>query len=234
MDGNLARVAAVVGDGVGRLAVNVHHHADQLTAHVAGRAHVSHEAPEALGTAGAVAHLRDWLDGRPVLVVNGDTWSTSGTSSTGHRTFGRRVERGRSRDPAPAPSTSAARLSGMETRRWTNPTQPQTLQIAVFLLYANAVLGLLLGNTVEVAFGFIIGLAALVAFAVAGFGIANEKRWGYNLGIGVSALETLSIVKLIFDSGDALGFSISLMFAIAVVALLLHPQSRDYQQIWFN
>ena len=36
--------------------------------------------------------------------------------------------------PAPLP----ARMMGMETRRWTNPSQPQTLYIATFLLYANA------------------------------------------------------------------------------------------------
>lgn len=76
LDGNLARVAAVVGDGPGRLAVNAHHFADRVVAHVGDRAHVSVEQPEALGTAGAVAHLRPWLDGRPALVVNGDTWST--------------------------------------------------------------------------------------------------------------------------------------------------------------
>ena len=31
-------------------------------------------------------------------------------------------------------------------------------------------------------------------------------------------------------SGSLLG----LMFAIALIALLLHPQSRDYQRIWFK
>src|SRR4051794_23879900 len=71
LDGNLARVAAVVGSGPEHVAVNAHHHANQLAAHVAGRAHLSVEEPEALGTAGAVAHLRPWLAGRPVLVVNG-------------------------------------------------------------------------------------------------------------------------------------------------------------------
>lgn len=76
LDGNLARVAAVVGDGADRLAVNAHHHAGQLAAHLGGRVHLSVEAPEALGTAGAVAELRPWLDGRPALVVNGDSWST--------------------------------------------------------------------------------------------------------------------------------------------------------------
>ena len=76
VDTNLARVAAVVGEGAEVLAVNVHHHAARLAAHLTGRVHLSVEQPEALGTAGAVAHLRPWLAGRPVLVVNGDTWST--------------------------------------------------------------------------------------------------------------------------------------------------------------
>ncbi|MCU1375565.1 MAG: nucleotidyl transferase [Actinomycetia bacterium] len=76
LDGNLERVAALVGSGPERVAVNVHHHADLLARHVGDRAHLSVEQPEALGTAGAVAHLRPWLDGRPALVVNGDTWST--------------------------------------------------------------------------------------------------------------------------------------------------------------
>jgi MurNAc alpha-1-phosphate uridylyltransferase len=76
IDHNLARVARVVGDGPARLAVNAHHDAVQLVAHLGGRAHVSVEAPVALGTAGGVANLRGWLDGRAALVVNGDTWST--------------------------------------------------------------------------------------------------------------------------------------------------------------
>jgi NDP-sugar pyrophosphorylase family protein len=76
LDATLARLAPVIGGGPDRVAVNAHHHAEQIAAHVSGRAHVSIEAGQALGTAGAVAHLRDWLDGRPALVVNGDTWTT--------------------------------------------------------------------------------------------------------------------------------------------------------------
>jgi N-acetyl-alpha-D-muramate 1-phosphate uridylyltransferase len=76
LDGNLERVEAVVGRGPATVAVNAHHHAAALAAHVAGRAHLSVEEPEALGTAGGVAHLRPWLDGRAALVVNGDTWSS--------------------------------------------------------------------------------------------------------------------------------------------------------------
>jgi N-acetyl-alpha-D-muramate 1-phosphate uridylyltransferase len=53
-------------------AVNAHHLADQIVEHVAGRAHVSVEQPEALGTAGAVGALRGWLEGRDLLITNGD------------------------------------------------------------------------------------------------------------------------------------------------------------------
>jgi N-acetyl-alpha-D-muramate 1-phosphate uridylyltransferase len=56
------------------VAVNVHHHRDQMGAHLSGRAHLSFEEFEPLGTAGAVAHLRSWIDGRSVVVVNGDSW----------------------------------------------------------------------------------------------------------------------------------------------------------------
>ena len=57
------------------VAVNVHHGRDQLEAHLDGAVHVSVEAAEALGTAGALGQLRPWIDGRAVVVVNGDTWT---------------------------------------------------------------------------------------------------------------------------------------------------------------
>jgi MurNAc alpha-1-phosphate uridylyltransferase len=56
------------------VAVNVHAGRKQLESHLAGRVHLSFEENEALGTAGALGHMRDWIAGRPVLVVNGDTW----------------------------------------------------------------------------------------------------------------------------------------------------------------
>jgi MurNAc alpha-1-phosphate uridylyltransferase len=75
LDHALARVTAVVSPDA--VAVNVHHHRSAMEAHLAGHpdVHVSVEEAEALGTAGGVGHLRGWLDGRPVLVVNGDSWS---------------------------------------------------------------------------------------------------------------------------------------------------------------
>lgn len=73
----IERVSRLVDD----VAVNARHDVDRLAAHVAAahsdRVHVSDERsyPEELGTGGAVGALRGWLDGRALLVVNGDTWT---------------------------------------------------------------------------------------------------------------------------------------------------------------
>lgn len=67
------------------VALNVHHHADALIAHTDAltrriyplgdrRIHISREEPVALGTAGAVGGIVDWLGGRHVLVTNADTF----------------------------------------------------------------------------------------------------------------------------------------------------------------
>lgn len=126
----------------------------------------------------------------------------------------------------------------METRRWTNPGQPQTLQIAVFLLYINAAFGVLFGEFTATYFGLPIGLVIVVGQAVAGFGIANEKRWAYWLGVGVAALALVPYIFLIAADGVGAIFNISLLisllFPVALFALLLHPMSRDYQRVWFK
>lgn len=56
------------------VAVNVSYMGDLLAEHVGERAFVSHETEPALGTAGALGKLRDWIDGRGVLVQNSDAW----------------------------------------------------------------------------------------------------------------------------------------------------------------
>jgi hypothetical protein len=120
----------------------------------------------------------------------------------------------------------------METRRWTNPSQPQTLYMATFLLYINAVFGLLFGG-----FG-IIGLVLVVGAVAAGFGIANERRWGYLLGVAVAVLDLLPFVLYIFANGVGSVFDVTLLlqalFPVALFALLMHPMSREYQKIWFH
>ena len=60
------------------VAVNCHHSQPTLAAHLGGLGvHVSMEDGERLGTAGALGRLRPWVDGRPVLVLNADTWTTA-------------------------------------------------------------------------------------------------------------------------------------------------------------
>jgi hypothetical protein len=122
----------------------------------------------------------------------------------------------------------------MAFERWVDQSQPQTLQFATWLLYANAVLGLLLGS-IFFTLGFLLGFAALVACVLAGIGIANERRWAYALGVGVAALEVLLWVVGAGGIQELLGpVLIPFLFAVALIALLLHPQSRDYQRIWFK
>ncbi|MEI2699262.1 MAG: sugar phosphate nucleotidyltransferase [Microthrixaceae bacterium] len=75
LDWSLGAVAPLGLD----VAVNVHHGAAQIVDHIDALArpvvtHVSHEQDRALGTAGAIGRLRDWLGGRGALVVNADTW----------------------------------------------------------------------------------------------------------------------------------------------------------------
>lgn len=116
----------------------------------------------------------------------------------------------------------------METRRWTNPHQPQTLQIAVILLYLQAVFLALAGFI-----GSVIGLAIVVAHVAGGFGVANEKRWGYQLAVAAAAAPIVW-GYLAFGLGGLLARPVSLLFEVALVALLLHPQSREYERIWFS
>jgi hypothetical protein len=117
----------------------------------------------------------------------------------------------------------------MEQRRWMNQSQPQTLQIAVFLLYINAFFTAFYGGL-----GSAIGLLLIVANVGAGYGVANEKKWGYGLGLAVAFLPF--VLRMLLNGLDqVLGTNlINLMFEIALVALLLHPQSREYQRIWFK
>lgn len=58
------------------VAVNVHHGRELLERHLAEvpDVHVSIEADQALGTAGALGQLHGWIAGRDVVVVNADTW----------------------------------------------------------------------------------------------------------------------------------------------------------------
>ncbi len=118
----------------------------------------------------------------------------------------------------------------MNDTRWVNPHQPQTLYIAVILCYVDAVFGLLSLFVLTP-----IGLFIVAGLAAGGFGIANEKKWGYTVAVAAAVLQVL--LYLVFGGLGSLnnfGVFVGFMFDAALVALLLHPQSRDYQRIWFR
>jgi hypothetical protein len=115
--------------------------------------------------------------------------------------------------------------------RFTNPSLPQTLQIAVVLFYVRAVLWLLSLTPLFLLIG--------IAGGLAGLGIASEKRWGYILGVVIAAVPlavtVIGLVTFGIPSGnDFLFFLLSIAFDVALFAALVHPQSREYQRIWFK
>ena len=113
----------------------------------------------------------------------------------------------------------------MPSNRWLDRTQPQTLMMATILMYMNAVLGVIDGEVSAVPVGTV-----LVAGQIAsGWGIANEKKWGYWLGVALVAVQLVFIV-LYFSFAAIL----NLAFMAALLALLLHPQSRSYRRTWFR
>ena len=147
----------------------------------------------------------------------------------------------------------------MEQRRFFNPTQPQTLQVAVFLLYANVVFALLFrtgGSGVYSVAVFSLGRGSIGAstatlignlltiFVVAGsfaaaYLMANEKKFGWRLAVSVAAAPLIALAVLIligypvrlplFDAID-----VNLLFDIALLVLLLHDQTRSYERLWFK
>jgi hypothetical protein len=113
----------------------------------------------------------------------------------------------------------------MPSNRWVDRTQPQTLMMATVLMYVNAALDLLL----SIGAFSVIGLFLIVGQVGAGWGIANEKKWGYWLGVALAVLLVVfTVLHLSFGS------IVSLIFYAALLALLLHPQSRSYRRTWFR
>jgi len=142
-------------------------------------------------------------------------------------------------------------FSGLNGRRWFDHSLPQTLQIALWLLYINGAfslaylvdqrdfIGALRG---VVPFGFLWGLAVVGVHVAGGFLIANGRRLGHRLAIAASlspfivrwwVLWSLPAPVRITDvvtGRDTLSF----LFEIALVALVLHPQSREHARRWLR
>ena len=74
LDRALGRVAAAGFATPERVAVNACYLGEQVVARVDGRAHLSVEPGEPLGTAGGLGNLKPWIDGRGVLAGNADAY----------------------------------------------------------------------------------------------------------------------------------------------------------------
>ena len=142
-------------------------------------------------------------------------------------------------------------FSNLDTRRWFDRMYPQTLAIATWLLYLNALFAFLDFLDGRDIFGFWRiegGLGALLSFIVVvshvlgGFLMANGKMLGWWLAL-VAAFGPLVLrllwkitvyspvsLQWVVNGGSWLNF----MFEAALVALLLHPQSRSHAKTWFR
>ena len=118
----------------------------------------------------------------------------------------------------------------MNDYRWFNQGHPQTLQTATILLYFEGVLGLFGLTSI---YG---GILVCVGMIVGGFGVANDKKWGYGIALGAAVLDVALILYLWgpVHAWTNLNSLLPLMVGGALVALLLHPMSRNYQRIWFR
>ena len=129
---------------------------------------------------------------------------------------------------------SSIRENGeVNEHKWFNPHQPQTLQSAVILAYLDAALGILrIGVPAP---SYVLLLFIVVGLAAGGYGIANEKKWGYSLALAAAVAQVVALLAVYHAATfTSLSPLLSFMFDAALVALLLHPMSRDYQRIWFR
>ena len=108
-------------------------------------------------------------------------------------------------------------------RRWINRYQPQTLVIGTMLLYLEGVFSMIRGSKVLLLLGLLMLPSAYL--------IANDKKVGWQMAVAVSSLAVLARIQIYgLDSR----LMLALLFPCVLLALLLHPMSREHQRIWFE
>jgi len=101
-------------------------------------------------------------------------------------------------------------------------------------------------------FGFLLGIISVGLYVLGGVLMANDLKIGYKLSVLAAAspfvLRFLAVRSLAanFETQSPIGITdyltgrifggsiISSAFDIAVLALLLHTQSREHQRIWYR
>ncbi len=90
-------------------------------------------------------------------------------------------------------------------------------------------LGLVSGLAVGGAGRYALLLA--LAEAAGAFGIANERRWGYVLALLAAIIPLVLVIAVAGFLGAGI---LGVLFQVALVALLVHPRSRDYYRLWYR
>ena len=84
----------------------------------------------------------------------------------------------------------------MNQYQWVNPHQPQTLYMATILCYIDAVFGLLPGFGI-IAKSVLIALFVIAGLGAGGWGIANEKKWGYALAVAAAVVQVGALIGVV-------------------------------------
>ncbi len=154
-----------------------------------------------------------------------------------------------------------AEMQNIDLKKWFDRMQPQTLQIATWLLYFDGFFALVslidksgyIGYLrFQYPFGFLLGIISVGLYVLGGVLMANDLKIGYKLSVLAAAspfvLRFLAVRSLAanFETQSPIGITdyltgrifggsiISSAFDIAVLALLLHTQSREHQRIWYR
>jgi len=84
---------------------------------------------------------------------------------------------------------------------------------------------------------YLVVLLMTIGAGVGAYGIANARKWGYLLGVAAALAPFVIRLEIIrrVDLFEMLRWNpIGLLFDIAIVAALVHPESRSYQKQWFQ
>jgi Predicted membrane protein (DUF2127) len=123
----------------------------------------------------------------------------------------------------------------METRRLMNAAMPGGLYWAQFGLYGWAAYAFMRSIIVDELsiWTMVFGLARVAA----AYGLSNERKWGYSLGLAVCALTIIPTLNDLVQRPSLLirgDFIILLIFPVAIVFSLLRPTCRDFVKTWFG
>ena len=139
----------------------------------------------------------------------------------------------------------------LDPRKWFDRMQPQTMQIATWLLYLNGFFALIgfmdksdwigFARVDKGALGSLIGLVVVASFIGGGYLMANDRKIGYRLALVAAFSPFILRIWILWSypgwgaidkitGNDTIGF----IFEAALCALLLHPQSREHQRLWYS